>query len=158
MNQKTSEGQNLAFAKATQQKLLAALQETTNAKAKAKANIMTVIAQQGDVDSVRPLLQAMSVRPLLYGSARNDGNVMLDAALKICQRHKESAQAHLLEILAEPEPKTTKALGIFFDKEYLAALARRDVAAEVMARLYGGSSGESLAENLFQNAMKGKVE
>jgi hypothetical protein len=156
MNQKTSEGQNLAFAKATQQKLLTALQGTTNAKA--LANIMLVIAQQGDADSVRPLLQAISVRPLLYGSsARNDGNTMLDAALKLCTRHKDIAQEYLLEILSEPEPKTTKALGIIFDKEYLAALARRDVAAEVMARLYGGS-GESLADNLFQNARKSEAK
>jgi hypothetical protein len=137
------------------EQLLSALESTTNAKA--KANIMLVIAQQGDSDSVRPLLQAISVRPLLYGNSRNDGNTMLDAALKLCQRHKDSAQAHLLEILAEPEPKTAMVLGIIFDKEYLAALARRDVAAEVLARLYGGS-GESLAENLFQSAKKSGVK
>jgi hypothetical protein len=139
------------------EQLLSALQATINAKA--RANLMSVIAQHGDESTILPLLQAVSVRPLLYGNARNDGNTMLEAAFKLCTRHKETAQLHLLEILSEPEPKTTMALGIIFDKEYQAALARRDVAAEVLARLYGGNSdGESLAENLFQNARKSEAK
>ena len=138
-----------------QDRLIAAMQANSNAKA--RASIMAVLAEEGDENAIAPLLQAINVQPLLSTNLRNDGNAMLDAALKLCQRHRESAKPYLLDILTEPEPKTEMALGVLFDKAYIAALARRQIAAYILGVLYGGKN-ESLVENLFNNAKKDTAE
>jgi hypothetical protein len=137
----------------SQIKLIKAMQSAPTAKA--RASCMAVLAEEGDENAIAPLLAGIDTRPLLHasGNARNDGNTQLDAALKLCSRHKEAAKSHLLDVLNEPSPTTKKFLGIIRDQKYIAAIARKEAAAHILGVLYGGKD-ESLADNLFANAKK----
>jgi hypothetical protein len=138
----------------TQFKLISAMQ--TAPTAKVRASCMAVLAEEGDEAAIAPLLAGIDTRPLLHtGNARNDGNLQTEAALKLCNRHKEAAKSYLLDVLNEPAPTTKMFLGIIRDQKYIAAIARKEVAAHILGILYGGKD-ESLADNLFANVKKGK--
>jgi hypothetical protein len=135
-----------------QDQLISAMQNNNNAKA--RASIMKVLAEQGDEVAIRPMLLAICVQPLLNTNLRNDGNTQMDAALKLCQRHKDKAETYLVEVLNEPAPTSSKFIPLLFDADYRAAVARKSAAAHILGVLYGGE--ESLAGNLFANAKKVK--